>query len=123
MRRMWILLRTYLPVLLLVINWIVFYLLEKIGLNAFSILIVAFIGVISTAIIAVKNEESLMAGIIMLVFYCMLNMSIFGMVHPAVEGSLVSEACYYSMYYIFFGMGLEYLIILFIRSLSQDKKR
>jgi hypothetical protein len=27
------------------------------------------------------------------------------------------------MYYIFFGIGLEYLIILFIRSLSQDKKR
>ncbi len=123
MRRMLILLRSYLPVLLLIVNWGLFYLLEKMGLNAFSILIVAFIGVIGIAVIAIKNEESLMAGIIMLVFYCIFNMSIFGFLHPAVEGSLVSEACYYSMYYIFFGIGLEYLIILFIRSLSQDKKR
>ncbi len=122
MQKMLILLRTYLTIVLLVLYWLLFYFLVKNGLNVFSIFIVALIGVISIAVIAVKNEESLFAGIIMLVFYCIFNIGIFGMVHPSVVGAIEIESYYYSMYYIFFGIGLEYFIILFIRSLSQDKR-
>lgn len=116
-------LKTYIPVILLVVYWLLFYWLKSILNDDYALYIVAIISLFTMIICAIKNNETVLQGIIMLIVYNIVDSIFLHIFSPSNSDSFLGGLSYSVMSFVFFGTSIIYFIIMFVRSLSQEKTK
>ncbi|MBQ6538950.1 MAG: hypothetical protein IJL76_01580 [Bacilli bacterium] len=112
-------LKLYLPVIMLIIFWLLFYFFKKVD---FFVYLIALGSLFTMIYCSIKNEDSFKNCFIMLIIYNIVNVILAHFLDKNISGLFIEGIEDIGIIMIFIGTSILYFIIMSIQSLSDEKK-